>query len=157
VERIEPKQLLSSSVIGGLARTPVLTMGTYSSTLAGVKNALGTVAKTQKFSGLAASLARLSARLPYGRQQLLPVWKNDLNIFDANIRGSALAMQQKLLSDTKAFVQNGATKGLFRVSGRVTKAPPTPTALRPLRPRSLGVRSPPPSQLPVTAILPTPP
>ena len=81
VERLEPKQLLSSSVIGGLAQTPVLTMFRYNSTLAGVENALGTVAKTHEFSGLAPSLATLSARLPFGRQQVLPVWNNDLNIF----------------------------------------------------------------------------
>jgi len=118
VERLEPKQLLSSSVIGGLAQTPVLTMSTYRSTLAGVTNALGTVAKTQDFSRLAASLATLSASLPFGRQQLLPLWNNDLNIFDSNIPGSGLAMQRQLLSDTRVYVQNGATEGLFRVIGR---------------------------------------
>jgi hypothetical protein len=117
VERIEPKQLLSSSVIGGLAQTPVLTMGTYSSTLADVENALGTVAKTLDFSQLDASLATLSARLPYGRQQLLPVWNKDLNIFDPNIRGSGLDMQRQLLSDMRAYVQSGVTEGLFRVIG----------------------------------------
>src|SRR5271157_4830516 len=84
VERLEPKQLLSSSVIGGLAQTPVLTMFRYNSTLAGVENALGTVAKTQDFSQLDASLATLSAPIPYG-QQLLSQWKDDLNTFDPNI------------------------------------------------------------------------
>jgi len=118
VEWIEPKQLLSSSLMGGLAQTPVLTMFRYSSTLAGVEKAVGTVAKTHEFSGLAPSLATLSARLPFGRQQVLPVWNNDLNIFDPNIRGSGLAMQRQLLSDTRVYVQSGATEGLFRVIGR---------------------------------------
>jgi len=117
VEWIEPKQLLSSSLMGGLAQTPVLTMFRYSSTLAGVENALGTVAKTQDFSQLDASLATLSAPIPYG-QQLLSQWKDDLNTFDPNIRGSGLAMQRQLLSDTVAYVQNGVTEGLFRVIGR---------------------------------------
>ncbi len=116
VERIEPKQLLSSSVIGGFAQTPILTMSTYNSTLAGVKNAFGTVAKTHDFSRLAASLATLSARLPYG-QQLLSQWINDQSIYDANNPGSGLAMQHKLLSDTVTYVQSGATEGLFRVIG----------------------------------------
>ena len=70
------------------------------------------------FSRLAASLATLSASLPFGRQQLLPLWNNDLNIFDSNIPGSGLAMQRQLLSDTRVYVQNGATEGLFRVIGR---------------------------------------
>ncbi len=118
VEWIEPKQLLSSSLIGGLAQTPVLTMFRYSSTLAGVEKAVGTVAKTHEFSGLAPSLATLSARLPFGRQQVLPVWNNDLNIFDPNIRGSGLAMERQLLSDTVAYAQSGATEKLFLVTGR---------------------------------------
>ena len=74
------------------------------------------MAKTQNFSQLATSLAGLAARLPYG-QQLLSQWKDDLNIFDPNTPGSGLAMQQKLLSDTGAFVQNGATDGKLRVIG----------------------------------------
>jgi hypothetical protein len=118
VERMEPKQLLSSSVIGGLAETPVLTMFRYRSTLAGVKKAVGTVARTHEFNQLAPSLAALSTRLPFGRQQVLPLWNNDLNILDPNIRGSGLAMQRQLLSDTVAYVQSGATEEQFRVIGR---------------------------------------
>ena len=111
MERLEPKQLLSSSVIGGLAQTPVLTMVRYSSTLAGVKNALGTVAKTQEFSRLDASLATLSARLPFGRQQVLPVWNNDLNIFHPNIRGSGLAMKRKLLPTRESTFKVARPRG----------------------------------------------
>ncbi len=117
VERLEPKQLLSSSVIGGLAQPPVLSMFRYSATLVGVEKAVGSVCKTEDFSQLDASLATLSARLPYG-QQLLSQWNNDQRGFDANIPGSGLAMQQRMLSDTVAYAQRGATEEQFRVIGR---------------------------------------
>jgi len=116
VERMEPKQLLSSTAIGALAPIPGLTMYRYNSTLAGIEKAVGTVAKTHNFSQLDASLATLAARLPYG-QQLLSQWINDQSIYAANNPGSGLAMQQQMLSDTVAYVQNDVTEGLIRVSG----------------------------------------
>ena len=74
------------------------------------------LAKTQDFSQLDASLATLSARLPYG-QRLLSQWNKDQSIYHANNPGSGLAMQQQMLSDTVAYVQNGVTERSFRVIG----------------------------------------
>jgi hypothetical protein len=116
LEALESRQLLSGTGIPSLVQTPVLTMFSYNSTFVGIEKAVGTVYKTQDFSQLDATLAALSARLPYG-QQVLSKWNNDQSIFNADIPGSGLAMEQKLLSDTVAYVQNGVTEGLFGVTG----------------------------------------
>ena len=116
VESLEARQLLSGTVIPALAQLPILTMFRFNSTLSGIEQAVGTLPRTQNISQFDATLATLSARLPYGRQ-LLSQWKNDQSIYDPAVSGSGLAMQEQLLSDTVAYVQNGTTQGLFAVTG----------------------------------------
>jgi hypothetical protein len=96
---------------------PVLTMRAYNAVIADVRNVMGTLAKTHNVNAAGASLTLVSSEVPFGRQQLSPVWRRDLSIYSAQIPGSGLLMQRTILLDLNQYILAGVRGGKFAVTG----------------------------------------
>jgi hypothetical protein len=110
VEAVEPRRLPS-----GL--TPVLTTQTYQAVVAAVEEVTTNLARTHDLGRAAASLAHLSARVPFGVRQLAPTWINTLAGYNPQVPDSAIATEQHLLADLKGDVVAGVDAGEFRLTG----------------------------------------
>jgi hypothetical protein len=110
VERLEPREVPSGLV-------PVLTTKAVSATVSAIGDALATVSNTHSTSRLESALDRLAHRLPYGSQQLLPLWSSDVARYTPGIPGSGRVLQGQLISDLNQYVRVGAATGAFRVTG----------------------------------------
>ncbi len=115
VESMESRALLSGVL-------PVLTVQTYDTVIADVKNVMGTLAKTHNFSAAQHSLTQLSFKIPFGGQQLSPTWIADLGIYSAQVPRSGLAMQNQILVDLNQYIEAGVTAGTFRFAGSGSSA-----------------------------------
>jgi hypothetical protein len=110
VEVVEARRLPSGV-------TPVLTTHTYETVVADVERIATRLARTQNVAQAAASLEKLSTKLPFGLRQLDPVWNAALAGYNPQVPGSAAATEQLLLTDLKRDVADGIATGEFRLAG----------------------------------------
>jgi hypothetical protein len=110
VEEVEARQLPSGV-------TPVLTTHTLAAVVAGVERVATNLARTDNVAQAAASLERLSSKLPFGLRQLDPAWTLALAGFNAQVPGSAVAIEHQLLTDLKRDLATGIATGEFRLTG----------------------------------------
>jgi len=112
VEALERKALLSS------AGLPVLTKNAFAHVLTTINHAAFGLSIDRTKSNFISFLTGAAPLVPFGRRRLLPIWENDVDIFDPTVKGSGGAMVAKIKSDLAAFVAAGVASGEFVVKGR---------------------------------------
>lgn len=91
--------------------TPVLTNQTLSQVVRQVDRAFSRAAKSGNVQRLAAELSIASSRLPYGRQELLPIWLDSVDtVVDRPSLGDAY---QSVRAELANYVHSGVDSGLF--------------------------------------------
>jgi|GEM_PF-5600383 len=111
VESLEGKALLSGVTL------PAVTSQTYQAVSRGVSHAISMLARSGDVERTETYLGNLAARLPQGKEQLLPRWSDDLTGFDPTRRGSAIATRNRMPRDLDSHVLTGAKLGEFRFVG----------------------------------------
>jgi len=121
---MEERNLLSTVGLGGITAqqvnifgVPVLTQRTINQVQNGINTSFNRFAHTGNINRLNNDLAVLSTRVPFGAQQLFPVWQSDIAAIDPTVPGSAFAAQQQVQADLLAYVQAGTASGAFVVPG----------------------------------------
>jgi ethanolamine utilization microcompartment shell protein EutS len=107
--------IVSPSNNGGVGAVPVLTTKTYNGVMKQIDRAAGTFAKTKNVLAFENALSQISYKVPYGHEQLFPVWQADIGIWDPGIRGSGVEMVRQLKADLKDYVTVAATDGFIRI------------------------------------------
>lgn len=111
VESLEGKALLSGVTL------PTVTSQTYHAVSRGVIHAISMLARSGDVERTEKQLENLVARLPQGKEQLLPRWRDDLTSFDPTRRGSAIATRNQMLRELDSHVLTGVKFGQFRFVG----------------------------------------
>lgn len=110
LEMLDRRELLSGF-------PPTLTTNRLNAVARGVKDVMGTLARTDDFDAAGRRLGSLAASVPYGRRDLAPAWLASLASVDRGVPGSGLAAQDQMIRDLYQVVHAQVQDRAIRVSG----------------------------------------
>jgi hypothetical protein len=106
--------------------TPVLTSHTYETVVAVVENVMSNLVRTHDTAQAVDRLSTLAARIPFGSQQLAPIWVSDVASYNPAVPGSGRATEKLLLADLYRDVAADVAAGEIRVTGSLAHFFPPP-------------------------------
>jgi hypothetical protein len=104
VEMVESRVLLS-------AAAPLLTQRALNGIVHDVRGIMSTLARTKDTAQASAHLTRLSSRIPFGPEELAPIWQNDLELYNPHKAASVTTTENLILGDLYQYVQGGEGGG----------------------------------------------
>jgi hypothetical protein len=110
VEALESRECLSGA-------SPVFTMRAYRVVTAEIRGIVRALARTHDVDRARTALTLVASQVPYGRQQLLPAWQDDLATVGGRGGGFARILKKALIMDLKQDLVAGVAAGLFDVIG----------------------------------------